>query len=286
MFDRFFDSGEAGTAAKKSMTLMVSVTIHVVLIVAVIILPMLFPDTVSGSIQRLSFLVMPPLPPAPPPAPPPEATARRTPRTVVEDAFQAPVEIPREILIGMDEAPPPESLIAGIPGGVPGGIPGGVPGGIVEGVIGGDPDSMDPLPLPPAPPQAQPPRRVRVGGSVQHAILIRQVRPRYPAPALQARIQGTVVLEAIIGTGGSVKNLRVIKGHPLLIRRALEAVRQWRYQPTLLNGVPVEVITRITVRFNLARGRNRWKRPDSDCPPYDFHRARVPEYFGFRSAAI
>ena len=127
MFDRFMDSGEAGTAAKKSITLMVSVTIHVVLIVSAVVLPLLFPDTVSGSIQRLSFLVTPPLPPAPPPAPPPEATARRTPTTVVEDAFQAPVEIPREILVGMDEAPPPESLVAGIPGGVPGGIPGGVP---------------------------------------------------------------------------------------------------------------------------------------------------------------
>ena len=251
MFDRLMDSGEAGTAAKKSMTLMVSVTIHVALIVSVIFLPLLFPEAVSGSIQRLRFLVTPPRPPAPPP----EATARRIPRTVVHDAFQAPVEIPQEILVGMDEAPPLDSHVAGIPGGVPGGIPGGVPGGIINGVFGGDPASMDPLPLPPAPPQVKPPLRVRVGGSVQHAILIRQVRPRYPAPALQARIQGAVILEAIISTGGAVKNLRVIKGHPLLIRRALEAVRQWRYKPTLLNGVPVEVITRINVRFNLARGR-------------------------------
>lgn len=251
MFYGSIDSGEAGTAAKKSITLMVSVIIHVVLIVSATILPLLFPEAVSGSIQRLSFLATPPLPPAPPLASPPEATARRVPKTVIDDAFQAPVEIPREILIGMDEAPPPESLIAGIPGGVPGGIPGGVPGGIVDGVIGGDPASMDPLPLPPAPAQAQPPQRVRVGGSVQHAILIRQVRPRYPATALQARIQGTVILEAIIGRQGSVKNLRVISGHPLLIERALEAVRRWRYKPTLLNGVPVEVVTRITVRFNL-----------------------------------
>ena len=256
MFDRFIDSGEAGTAAKKTMTLMVSVTIHVALIVSAVFLPLLFPEAVSGSIQRLSFLVTPPRPPAPPPAPPPEATARRVPRTVVRDAFQAPVEIPQEILIGMDEAPPLDSLIAGIPGGVPGGIPGGVPGGTIDGVFGGDPASLGPLPLPP-PPRIKPPQRVRVGGSVQHAILIRQVRPRYPAPALQARIQGTVILEAIISQQGSVKNLRVIKGHPLLIRRALEAVRQWRYKPTLLNGVPVEVITRIAVRFNLARGRHR-----------------------------
>ena len=80
--------------------------------------------------------------------------------------------------------------------------------------------------------------------------LIRQVRPRYPPLARQARIQGTVILEAIISKQGSVENLRVVKGHPLLIQRALEAVKQWRYKPTVLNGVPVEAITRITVNFN------------------------------------
>ena len=251
MFDRFIDSREAGATAKKSITLIASVTIHVVLIVSAVILPLLFPDTVAGSIQRLSFLVTPPRPPAPPPAPPPEATAGRIPRTVLDDAFQAPVEIPREILMGMDEAPPLDSLIAGIPVGVPGGIPGGVPGGIIDGVLWGAPASMDPLPLPPAPAQVRPPQRVRVGGSVQRAKLIRQVRPRYPVLAVQARIQGTVILEATISELGSVEDLRVIEGHPLLIGRALEAVRQWRYKPTVLNGVPVRVVTRITVRFNM-----------------------------------
>ena len=252
MFDPFVGSRKTGTMAKKSITLIVSVTLHVVLIGLGIILPLLFPETVSGSIQRLTFLVTPPLPPAPPPAPPPEATIRRITRTVVDDAFRTPVEIPKEVLIVMDEAPPPESFIGGIAGGVPGGIPGGVLDGVIDGVIGGDPASMDPLPLPPAQPQVKPPQRVRVGGKVQRANLIRQVRPRYPARARQARIQGTVILEAIISEQGSVENLRVVKGHPLLIRSALEAVRRWRYKPTVLNGVPVEVITRITVRFNLA----------------------------------
>ena len=251
MFDRFIDSREEGTTSKTSMTLMVSVTIHVALIVSAMVLPLLLPETVTGAIQRLSFLVAPPLPPAPPSAPQPAATARRIPGEVVVDALQIPVEVPEEILIGMDEAPPLDSLMPGITGGVPGGIPGGVPDGIIDGVIMGAPASMDPLPLPPAPPQVKLPQRVRVGGSLQHAILIRQVRPRYPPLALQARIQGTVILEAIIGQQGSVKNLRVIGGHPLLIERALEAVRRWRYKPTLLNGVPVEVITRITVRFNM-----------------------------------
>ena len=91
-----------------------------------------------------------------------------------------------------------------------------------------------------------------MGGIAQRANLIRQVQPRYSGLARQARIQGTVILEAIISRQGSVENLRVIKGHPLLIQSALEAVRQWRYRPIVLNGVPVEVITRITVRFNLA----------------------------------
>ena len=253
MFDSFFDSREVGTTAKKSITLIVSIIIHVVLIGLAVILPLLFPETVSGSIQRLTFLVTPPLPPAPPPAPPPEATVRRIPRTAVDDAaFQIPVEIPQEVLMVMDEAPPPASVIAGIAGGIPGGIPGGVLDGVIHGVIGGAPASMDPLPLPPAQPQVKPPQRLRVGGNVQRANLIRQVRPRYPWPARQARIQGTVILEAIISEQGSVENLRVVKGHPLLIRSALEAVRRWRYKPTVLNGVPVEVITRITVRFNLA----------------------------------
>ena len=80
--------------------------------------------------------------------------------------------------------------------------------------------------------------------------LIRQVRPRYPARAKQVRIQGTVILEATISKQGSVENLRVVKGHPLLIQRALDAVKQWRYKPTVLNGVPVEGINRITVNFN------------------------------------
>ncbi len=248
MFNGFMDSGEAGTAAKKSITLMVSVAIHVALIVSAITLPLLFPDTVSGSIQRLSFLVTPPRPPAPPPAAPAKATAGRIPRTVVEDALQAPVEIPQEIFSGMDEAPPLDSLVAGISRGVPG----GVPGGIIDGIIGGEPASMDPLPLPPAPPRAKPPQRVRVGGSVQHAKLIRQVRPRYPPLAQQSRIQGTVILEATISELGLAEDLRVIKGHPLLTERALEAVGQWRYKPTVLNGMPVRVVTRITVRFNLA----------------------------------
>ncbi len=96
-----------------------------------------------------------------------------------------------------------------------------------------------------------PPQRVRVGGDVQRAKLVRQVRPEYPILARRARIRGKVVLEATISKQGYVDDLRVVNGHPLLNQSAVDAVKQWHYRPTVLNGVPVEVITRITVNFNL-----------------------------------
>lgn len=79
--------------------------------------------------------------------------------------------------------------------------------------------------------------------------MIRQVKPVYPPLAKQARIQGVVVLEAVISKQGTIDNLRVITGHPLLIQSAIDAVKQWQYKPTLLNGEPVEVVTTITVNF-------------------------------------
>jgi protein TonB len=94
---------------------------------------------------------------------------------------------------------------------------------------------------------------VTVSSGVQAAKLMRQVKPAYPPLAVQARISGTVRLAAIIGRGGAIQNLQVISGHPLLTRAAVEAVQHWRYQPTLLNGEAVEVITQIDVNFTLSR---------------------------------
>jgi len=94
-----------------------------------------------------------------------------------------------------------------------------------------------------------PPQRLRVGGNVAQASLLTQVKPVYPPLAKQARIQGVVLLEAVISKDGAIDNLRVISGHPLLTQAAIDAVKQWRYKPTLLNGEPVEVVTTITVNF-------------------------------------
>jgi TonB family protein len=97
------------------------------------------------------------------------------------------------------------------------------------------------------------PSKIRIGGNVQQTKLVTQPHPTYPADAKAARIQGTVKLQATIGFDGTVKSLEVISGHPLLVPAALDAVKQWVYQPTLLNGNPVEVLTQIDVNFTLSQ---------------------------------
>jgi protein TonB len=94
---------------------------------------------------------------------------------------------------------------------------------------------------------------IRIGGNVQAANLIRKVQPVYPPLAKQARIQGTVRFTAIIGKDGTIQNLQLVTGHPLLVEAARSAVSQWQYKPTLLNGEPVEVVTQIDVNFTLSQ---------------------------------
>jgi len=126
---------------------------------------------------------------------------------------------------------------------VVGGVAGGIPGGAVGGVVGGIP-----APPPPPPPPAQP---VRVGGQIKEPKKIKDVRPIYPPIAQSARVQGIVIIEATIGVDGSVTDARVIRPVALLDQAALEAVRQWRFTPTELNGQKVPVIMTVTVNFTL-----------------------------------
>jgi protein TonB len=103
------------------------------------------------------------------------------------------------------------------------------------------------------PPAANGVERIRVGGGVQSYNLINRVIPLYPPLAKQARIQGTVRFTALIGADGSVVSLQLVSGHPLLVEAAKDAVAQWQYKPTLLNGSPAEVITQIDVNFTLSQ---------------------------------
>ena len=97
------------------------------------------------------------------------------------------------------------------------------------------------------------PKQITVSKGVQAAKILRQVKPSYPPLAVQAHMSGTVRLAAIISRDGSIQNLQVVSGHPLLTTAAVDAVKQWRYMPTLLNGEAVEVITQIDVNFTLSR---------------------------------
>jgi TonB family protein len=107
-------------------------------------------------------------------------------------------------------------------------------------------------PMPEMAPPANGVRRILIGGEVQQAKLTSKATPVYPPLAKQARISGTVSLAAVIGVDGSMRDLKVISGHPLLIPAAMDAVRLWTYNTTLLNGEPVEVSTRIDVNFTLS----------------------------------
>ncbi len=158
--------------------------------------------------------------------------------------FQAPVRIPDKIAMVIEEPAPAGSgqYVSGSTG----------PSGIV-----GLPILVD---TPVAPPPGtvevkseKPIPRIVVGGNVQAAKIVRRVMPVYPALARQACVEGTVSLLGVIATDGTVRQLRVLSGHPLLVQAALDAVRQWVYRPTLLNGDPVEVQAPIEVHFTLAR---------------------------------
>jgi TonB family protein len=107
----------------------------------------------------------------------------------------------------------------------------------------------------PGAPMARPPQRIRVGGNVQATKLIKMARPEYPADLQQLGIQGAVVMRAVISTTGELLNLEAINADvdARLVKAALDTVRQWKYQPTLLNGQPVEVVTTITVDFQLGQ---------------------------------
>ncbi len=141
------------------------------------------------------------------------------------------------------EIKPETGIEAGFEGQV-GGVDGGLAGGVVGGITGGIPEP----PPPPPPPPTQP---VRVGGNIKPPQKVKHVNPVYPPIAQSARVQGIVIIEATIGPSGAVQDAKVLRSIPLLDQAALDAVRQWQFTPTLLNGVPVPVIMTVTVQFTL-----------------------------------
>jgi protein TonB len=146
---------------------------------------------------------------------------------------------------------PPDAIAPEVPHEVPDTAPNGP--GAIFGVGGGSPAGVEIAPPPPprvvAPPAPSAP--LHVGGVVRPPQKIHHVAPTYPAIAQSARVSGVVILEALIAEDGSVREVKVLRSVPLLDAAATDAVRQWRFTPTLLNGVPVQVIMTVTVTFNL-----------------------------------
>jgi len=236
---------------------------HIVLIGIVLIVPLLFPQSISQR-ELLITLVSPIGPPPPPPPPPIEMPAVAAPqvtkapvRPVTPETLVMPAAIPKEVARIVEEPiAPPTGVIGGVPGGVPGGIAGGVLGGILSANANSNlSPALPPPPPPPAPvvPKVSAPAApIRVGGNVREPQPIKVVSPIYPPLASRARVSGTVVLEATLTAQGTVEEIRVISGHPLLIDAAIDAVKKWQYEPTVLNGVPVSIILTAKVRFEKA----------------------------------
>lgn len=240
MFSEMVESVAVKKATHTGWGILISATVQSTCLIALILVPLMYTQALPKALL-ISLLVAPPAP-EPTPASPPAASLRaehRSVRLLDHDQMYEPRAIPPHVKIFVEPELPPETPTSA---------------GTTIGDGGIDllhTFTDDSIRMVPAPPPVQAPQRIQQGGTIQAARVINQPQPIYPVLAVQARIQGNVVLHAIIDKEGSVSELQVISGDPRLVKAALDAVRQWRYQPTLLNGNSVEVETTITVSFVL-----------------------------------
>lgn len=229
------------TDTRNPAELLLSLLIHVAIVAVVLIAPLMFTQVLDIHALDAVFLVTPRPPAAPPPPAAAQVRSSRPAAPVVDLAkLTAPAVIPAKVRIVADQAPPD------VGAGVEGGVPGGVAGGVLGGIIGGVGDAPKPV-APPAPQRTI----LRVGGNVRPPVPISTPQPTYPAVARAAKIEGLVIIDAIIDEQGNVVQVKVVEGPALLIAAALDAVANWRYQPTYLNGQPVALRTHIEVNFRL-----------------------------------
>jgi protein TonB len=242
MFEDSLVESSGRLKTKRGATTVISFILEFLFLGVLVLLPLIFTEALPTK-QLMTLITAPP--PPPPPPPPPAAAPVHVVKVQSEldnGQLRTPTAIPKKIqMIKEDEAPP--SMAGGVMGGVPGGVPGGTMGGVLGSVMSSVPTAV---------PKVATPQRVRVSQGVSQGLLVHKVVPTYPPLARQARIQGVVVLEALIGKDGAIQNLHVVSGHPMLTNAALEAVKEWKYKPYFLNGEPVEVETTINVNFTLA----------------------------------
>ena len=232
----------------RTFDLVASMFVHALLLGTLLLIPLYFTEAIDLKQFTQTFLVAPPPPPPPPPASPVIVKTVAAPRRVftVGGKLLAPTVIPEKVAMIKEEALPPDVGV-GVVGGVPGGVPGGQAGGVIGGIISGAPRTY----IPAAPTAPAPKAPIRVGGRIKAPRAISTPEPVYPALAKQARVQGDVVIDAVIDASGNVVEMQVVSGHPLLILAAIEALRKWRYEPTYLNEQPVAVQLIVTIKFRL-----------------------------------
>jgi len=223
-------SARVGT--RRWYTVPLSIVVHAALLALLIAVPLVATGTLPLPASVLVFAA--PAPPAPPELP----RAAEPPKSVAAASTPAPpsgppTEAPSTI---QPESP---SFAMTAPGAV--GLPPGVPAASIA----------LPGPVVAAPPPAAPAEPLRPGGQIKEPVRIHDAAPFYPVLALKAKVSGSVTIEATIDTDGRVIDAKVTRSVPLLDQAALDAVRQWRYRPTLLNGVPVSILMTVTVTFAL-----------------------------------
>lgn len=231
MFDQLVVSGPQGAKTNKSWTVTLSALIQVIILGILILIPLIYTEALDPRLAAMSLVA----PPPPPPPPPPPAIVKtvKAPRVVQISKMVAPTVIPKSVTIVKDEAP---VIYSNSGAGVDGGT-----GSVLGGILGN---------VAPPPPKPAAPQRIRVGGQVESGAILNRTQPEYPAIAKVAHISGTVVLHAIIAKDGTIQELEFVSGPPMLVKSAMDAVKQWRYKPYLLNGDPVEVETTINVDFS------------------------------------
>ena len=242
----------SGTRTHRSpLTVILSLVVHVVLLGAAILVPLVYTEALPNH-GFMRILTTPPPPPAEPTGPPIELVeVARAPVTVIEiDPYTmiGPTKIPEEVATIVDNLP--RSRMRRVRSTLPAG--GGI-GNIIRGLEGGPFNATPPPPLPepPPPPVFELPTPLRVSFGSITGSLIHRVQPEYPSLARSARIEGLVLLEGTIATDGTIRNLRVITGHPLLTQAAVNAIEQWIYEPYRLNDELIEIVTTFTLTFRL-----------------------------------
>jgi protein TonB len=230
--------------SRRGWTTLASFALQAVAAGVLLLLPLFYTQGLP-QFQLMAALVAPSPPPAPPAPGPVRNAHANTSNLSSQGQMIAPRFVPREILRLDEPSVPPLVDIGGLR--VLGGTGNSTSrNGVFESIGSG----LNTVVPPPPTPAAQPPRVSRM----MEGNLIYRVQPQYPPLARQARVQGIVVLRAMISREGKIENLQVVSGHPMLVQSAMDAVRQWRYRPYYLNNEPVEVETQVTVNFTLSGG--------------------------------